>query len=66
LWTNKGVSDDVVMKVTKALHEHAKELQESSPVWRRWDPSQMAKDQGAIPYHPAAIAYYKKVGLWKR
>jgi uncharacterized protein len=65
-WASKSVPDDVVMKVVTALHENAKELQASSPVWGRWNPEQMAKDQGAIPYHPAAIAYYKKVGLWKR
>ena len=54
------------MKVVKALHEHAEELKASSPVWQSWDPQDMAKDQGAIPYHPGAIAYYKKVGIWKR
>jgi TRAP transporter TAXI family solute receptor len=65
LWAGKSVSDEVVMKVTKALHEHVKELMESSPVWGRWNPKDMAKNQDPIPYHPAAIAYYKKVGLWK-
>ena len=65
MWAGKGVPDDVVMKVTQALHENAKELQSSSPVWHRWDPAQMAKPQGDVPYHPGAIAYYKKVGLWK-
>jgi TRAP transporter TAXI family solute receptor len=66
LWSSKSVSDDVVTKVVKALHDNSKELIASSPVWGRWDPNQMAKDQGAVPYHPAAMAYYKKVGLWKR
>jgi uncharacterized protein len=65
LWTNKDVSDDVVMKVVQALHDNAQELKTSSPIWARWDINQMAKNQGAIPYHPGAIAYYKKIGLWK-
>jgi uncharacterized protein len=64
LWTNKSVSDEVVMKVVKALHEHIAELKASSPVWGRWDPKQIAKNQDPVPYHPGAIAYYKKVGLW--
>ena len=63
LWTNKNVPDDVVMKVAKALYEHADELRSSSPVWQMWEPRQMAKDQGQIPYHPGAIAYYKTLGL---
>jgi TRAP transporter TAXI family solute receptor len=66
LWTNKSVPDDVVMKVTKALHENTKELMESSPVWSRWDPKRMAHKQDPVPYHPGAIAYYEKVGLLKK
>ena len=66
LWAGKDVSDDTVMKVVEALHENAKDLQSSSPVWGRWNPGQMAKPQGDVPYHPGAIAYYKKAGLWKR
>jgi TRAP transporter TAXI family solute receptor len=66
LWTNKSVPDDVVMKVTKAIHENTRELMESSPVWGRWDAKQIAKKQDPIPYHPGAIAYYKKVGIWKQ
>jgi TRAP transporter TAXI family solute receptor len=66
LWAGKSVPDDVVTKVVKALHENVNELKASSPVWGRWDATQIAKDQGDIPYHPGAIAYYKKVGVWKR
>ncbi len=65
LWANKSVSDDVVGKVAKALHEHIDELKASSPVWGRWNPKQIAKSQDPVPYHPGAIAYYKSVGLWK-
>jgi uncharacterized protein len=65
LWVGRDVPDAVVEKVVKALHENAKELQTSSPVWHSWDIKQMAKPQGDVPYHPGAIAYYKKVGLWK-
>ena len=64
LWAGKDVSDDVVMKVVKALHENAAELKASSPVWSPWDEKQMGKKQGDMPYHPGAIAYYKKAGIW--
>jgi TRAP transporter TAXI family solute receptor len=64
LWAGKNVSDEVVMKVVKALHDNAAELKASSPVWALWNEGQMAKKQGDMPYHPGAIAYYKKIGIW--
>jgi hypothetical protein len=63
LWCNKNVPDEVVMKVVQALHEHAEDLKASSPVWKTWDAKDMAKPQGDMPYHPGAIAYYKKIGM---
>jgi uncharacterized protein len=67
LWANKGVSNDVIEKVTKALYEHADELKGSSAIWRGFSAQAMAKDQGPeLLYHPGAIAYYKEAGLWKR
>jgi uncharacterized protein len=67
LWAYKGVSNDVIEKVTKALYEHADELKESSAIWLRFSRDEMAKSQGPeLLYHPGAIAYYKQIGLWKR
>ena len=65
LWAGKGVSDDVVYKVTKAMYEHEKELHAISPLWRSHSSKNMAKDQG-FPYHPGAIKFYKEAGIWKR
>ena len=64
LWAGKNVPDEVVMKVVKALHDNAGELKASSPVWATWSEKDMAKKQGDMPYHPGAIAYYKKAGIW--
>lgn len=67
LWAYKGVSNDVVTKVVKALYEHAGELKASSAIWRTFDAKNMAKDQGpGMEYHPAAIAYYKSIHIWNR
>ena len=65
LWAGKGVKDDVVYKVTKAMYEHEKELHAISPLWRSHSSKNMAKDQG-FPYHPGAIKFYKEVGIWKQ
>ncbi|MGA7486643.1 MAG: TAXI family TRAP transporter solute-binding subunit [Xanthobacteraceae bacterium] len=66
LWAYKGVPDEVVMKVVKALYDHADEVKASSAIWREWNPKQIAKDQGpGMEYHPGAIAFYKTAGVWK-
>ncbi len=68
LWTHKGMSDDVVYKVTKVMHTQGKQLKEGGPLWKSYETgARLAKDFGAdLPYHPAAIKYYKEAGLWKR
>lgn len=65
LWVNKEVANDVVAKVVRAMYENEKELQAASPLWRSHKSANMAKDQG-FPYHPGAVDFYKKVGIWKR
>jgi len=65
LWAGKGVTDDVVYKVTKAMYEHEKDLHAISPLWRTHSSKNMAKDQG-FPYHPGASKFYKEVGIWKQ
>ena len=66
LWTHKGMAGDVVYKVTKVMHERTKQLKKGGPLWRSYEGNaRLAKDQG-VPYHPAAIKYYKEAGLWRR
>jgi hypothetical protein len=66
LWANKGTPDKTVAAVAKALYEHQKELHAFSPLWRSHKSARMATQFGAkMPYHPGAIAFYRKVGLWK-
>lgn len=67
LWAHKDVKDDIVMKVAKALHDHADEIKASGALWRTYEAKNLAKDQGKnLQYHPGAIAYYKEAGIWNR
>lgn len=67
LWVHKDVDAGIVERVTKAMHDHADEIKATAAMWRTYDTKTMAKDHGAdLPYHPGAIAFYKKAGLWKR
>jgi len=67
LWTHKNMSDEIVYKVTKVMHNHEKQLKEGGPLWRSYRANaRLAKSYGAdVPYHPAAIKYYKEAGLLK-
>jgi len=64
LWTNKGVSNDTVYKVTKVMHTQGAQLKQGGPLWRSYQANKrLAKPQGH-PYHPGAVKYYKEAGLW--
>ncbi|PPR09763.1 MAG: hypothetical protein CFH41_02146 [Alphaproteobacteria bacterium MarineAlpha11_Bin1] len=67
LWTHKGMSDEVVYKTAKVMHTQEKQLKAGGPLWRSFEANKrLAKSQGDdVPYHPAAIKYYKEVGLLK-
>jgi TRAP transporter TAXI family solute receptor len=65
LWAHKGVSNDAVSKVAKAMYENEKELHAAGPFWRSHKSKNMGKDQG-WPYHPGAMSFYKQAGVWKR
>lgn len=62
--TNDKVSDDVVYKLAKTMHDHKKELAANFGGLNGFDPGRMAKDLGPAQYHPGAVKYYKEIGAW--
>ena len=63
LWTHKGLSDEIVYKVTKVMHTQEKQLKEGGPLWRSFEANKrLSKEQGH-PYHPGAVKYFKEAGL---
>ena len=65
LWTHKSEPDEVVYKIAKIMYTKAKELKGGGPLWKSYDPKDVAKNEGAdLPYHPAAIKFYKEAGVW--
>lgn len=64
LWAHKGVADEIVAKVARALFENPADLHASAPIWRGFRPDGMAKDVG-LPWHPGAAAFLKEKGLLK-
>ena len=63
---HKGIPDAVVTGVVKAIFENTEEIKATAAMWRTFGGATMSKEQKGIPYHPAAEAFYKKVGVWKR
>jgi TRAP transporter TAXI family solute receptor len=65
LVTNAKVSEDVVYRVTKALHENKQELAATFPPFLLFQPQNMAKPLEGLAFHPGAAKYYREVGLMK-
>jgi TRAP transporter TAXI family solute receptor len=64
LLANSKVPDDVVYRLTKALHGNKDALAASFPALRDFDPKRMAKDTAPVQFHPGAIKFYQEVGQW--
>ena len=62
--THKGASDNLVTAVLKALWENIDQLPPLHPGFREWTRDRAASADVTVPYHPAAVAFYKEKGVW--
>lgn len=58
------VSDDVVYKVTKIMHENRGALVKAFPGWGGFRSDSMAINFKGLTYHPGAVKFYKEKGMW--
>ena len=65
LITNAKVSDEIVYRVAKALHDNKQDLVATFPPFTLFQPQNMAKALKGVPMHPGAVRYYKEIGLMK-
>ena len=61
---NKDVPDAVITKLLEGLWKGTDDLIKVHPSMRGYTHESAVTDAPVIPYHPAAIAFYKKEGLW--
>ncbi len=59
------VPDDVVAQFVKAMRENKKALAAGHPNFNRFDETEAGKLQPSLPHHPAAIKYFREVGIWR-
>jgi TRAP transporter TAXI family solute receptor len=58
------LQDDLVTQVLEAVWTSLKELREANRSFADWTHERMATASMTIPYHPAAVAFFKKKGVW--
>jgi len=63
--SNAKVSDDVVYRVVKAIHDNKKDLVATFPPFGLFSPEKMAKQITGVPFHPGALKYYKEAKVIK-
>lgn len=64
LLVHSTVSDAVVYRVVKAIHDNKKELVATFRGLRLFSPDHMAGNYEGLEYHPGAIKYYRESGQW--
>ena len=60
----KGTSDAVVEGLLKAIWDNGTKLAPFHPLLREWSRERMAGANVTIPYHPAAVRFYREHGAW--
>lgn len=65
IFAHKDIADDIAFAVAEAIHQNKEILASTFGVFNRFNPDQMGKSQGRLPYHPGAIEYFRKAGIWQ-
>lgn len=62
--TGERASDAVVGALVRAIWDNAEKVVPFHPILRGWGRDQMYGADVTIPYHPAAMRFYKERGVW--
>ncbi len=62
--THKAAPDPVVTAILKAVWDNEAKLKPIHPTFREWTHARAATADNTIPYHPAAIRFYRDKGVW--
>jgi TRAP transporter TAXI family solute receptor len=62
--THKSAPDQVVHTILKAIWDNEAKLKPIHPVFREWTKERAVDTDVTIPYHPAAVQFYKEQKDW--
>lgn len=65
LATHQGAPDPVVVTVLKAVWENVEKLPGVHAYFKEWTRERAVSPDVTIPYHAAAIRFYRELGIWK-
>jgi TRAP-type uncharacterized transport system substrate-binding protein len=65
LTTGKAVPDEVVYAALASLWDNMDKLHPIHPTLREWTRERAVDPDATIPYHPAAVRFFKEKGAWK-
>jgi TRAP transporter TAXI family solute receptor len=61
---HKGLSNEVVTHSLKAIWDNIDKLPPLNPQFQEWTRERAASADVTIPYHPAALQFFKEKNLW--
>lgn len=64
LSTHRAAADQVVTSTLKAIWDNIEKLPPLHPAFNEWTRARAVDPDVTIPYHSAAIQFYKERGLW--
>jgi TRAP transporter TAXI family solute receptor len=64
LFTHAKHSDDLIYRITKAVHENKKDMAAVFPALNQFEPEKMATAYDDLTYHPGAIKYFQEKKMW--
>ncbi len=60
----ESADDLLVYNLVKVMHEQYDDYKDAAPGASGWLMSRQKFESAFIPYHPAAIRYFKEIGVW--
>jgi len=64
LLSHKNATEQMVTPFLKAIWDNVDKLPPFHPVFKEWTRERAVDPEVTIPYHPAAILFYKERGVW--